>query len=383
MPSSRKLIIVPETDKPQPNTQTKRRKLQIVIEPKTGGLTDKPPPPPPSTPAPVTKKVKPPRRVFTVELAKSGRGRCAGCKQLIEKGAPRLGVITFYPHRSARWHHCNVDCLGPLVLSMTSGNLKGFNELEKGTQASVEEALVKPFVKPVKELTSITGVLSVGQMAKTMTGRYNRFRKFRFGLQESEMYTSSWNWRCFLATILVCNSKEVHMLKVTDKLFRDYPDQKALLSLRGQKDKQKALKDSMEKDKLRHVGRKLFSIINATAYLEEHHDGKVPKSRSELMTLPGVGTHVSSVTMAWVHEEPEFGVDVHVRRILERWGYVEERDPEDVIEAKIKAQVPADQIGHFSRSFVDHGQSVCGYTPDCGSCYLNKACPSASKYMDW
>ena len=92
---------------------------------------------------------------------------------------------------------------------------------------------------------------------------------------------------------------------------------------------------------------------------------------------------MSSVTLAWVHEAPEFGVDVHVRRILERWGYIEEKDPEDVVEAKIKSQIPEEQIGHFSRSFVDHGQSICGYTPDCGNCYLNKACPTASKYMDW
>ena len=142
------------------------------------------------------------------------------------------------------------------------------------------------------------------------------------------------------------------MLRVVDKLFLEYPTQESLLSLKGEKERQKELKNSMEKDKLRHVGRKLFSIINATQYLVDKHDGAVPKSRSELMTLPGVGSHVSSVTMAWVHEEPEFGVDVHVRRILERWGYIDEADPEDVIEAKIKSQVPASQIGHFSRSFV-------------------------------
>ena len=65
-------------------------------------------------------------------------------------------------------------------------------------------------------------------------------------------------------------------------------------------------------------------------------------------------------------------------------GYIEAADPEDVIEAK-KNQVSSTrfQIGLFSRFFVDHGQSICGSTPDCGNCYLNKACPSAFKYMDW
>lgn len=370
MGQQRKLVIVPNTVKP-------KRRLVIVAEEVS------PPPKVVVAVEPKVKKAKAPRRIFVVEPAKSGRGRCGGCKELIEKGSPRLGVVTFYPHRSARWYHSNCKCLGTLALTMTPSNLKGFDELEKEAREKVEEALEKPVVAPPKELSGLSGKLDVGQMALAMTGRYNRFRKFTFGVSEDKMYSQDWDWRCFLATILVCNSKEVHMLKVTDKLFKEYPTPAALLSLKGEKEKQKALKDSMEKDKLRHVGRKLFSILNATDYLVKKHAGRVPASRSELMTLPGVGSHVSSVTMAWVHEAPEFGVDVHVRRILERWGYVDEKDPEDVIEAKIKAQVPGDKIGHFSRTFVDHGQSVCGYTPDCGNCYLNKACPSAAKYMDW
>ena len=378
MPQRRLQIVPSETTK---QVKQKRRRLIIVID---EPATPRKPVAPPAEAAPAkTQKAKPPRRVFAVEPAKSGRGRCACCKELIEKGAPRIGVITFYPHRSARWHHADCKCLGMLALTITSGNLKGFGDLDGENQATVEEVLEKPIVMIPKKFTGITGNMAVSQMAMAMTGRYNRFRKFRFGLPEAEMYTPNWDWRCFLATILVCNSKEVNMLKVTDKLFSRFPTPTSLLSLKGEKEEQKALKDSMEKDKLRHVGRKLFSIINATDYLLENHEGRVPKSRSELMTLPGVGSHVSSVTMAWVHEEPEFGVDVHVRRILERWGYVGEKDPEDVIEAKIKAQVPADMIGHFSRTFVDHGQTVCGYTPDCANCYLNKACPSASKYMDW
>ena len=79
------------------------------------------------------------------------------------------------------------------------------------------------------------------------------------------------------------------MLRVVEKLFREYPTQESLLSLKGEKERQKEWKNSMEKDKLRHVGRKLFSIINAIQYLVDKHGGAVPKSRSELRTLPGVG----------------------------------------------------------------------------------------------
>ena len=373
-----RLEIVPEQPK------CRRRRLLIVVDDvPTQEPVKKEPEPVKKEPEPV-KKEKRPRRVFTVEPAKSGRGRCSGCKEPIAKGEIRMGVVTFYPHRSVRWHHCSKKCLGILCFSMTPENLKGVDELPSEDVEKIRDVLKPDKVVAVpKALTSLTGKMSVAQMAQAMTGKYNRFRQFRFGLSEENMYTSNWNWRCFLATILVCNSKEVHMLKVVEKLFKTYPTPGDLLKLKGDRETQKALKDDMEKDKLRHVGRKLFSIINATDYLLREHDGEVPNSRSKLQSLPGVGTHVSSVTLAWVHEAPEFGVDVHVRRILERWGYIEEKDPEDVVEAKIKSQIPEEQIGHFSRSFVDHGQSICGYTPDCGNCYLNKACPTASKYMDW
>jgi endonuclease-3 len=380
-PKPVRLIIVDQLPEPVKPRKLKRRPkpVRLIIVDQLPEKTVEPVPPKLKT-----KKPKPPRRVFAVEAAKSGRGRCAGCKELIEKGSPRLGVITFYPHRSARWHHAATKCLCTLSLTMTPENLKGFSAMDAERQASLTSLLEKPPPPAfTKQLTSLSGSMSMPQMAMALSGRYQRFRSFRFGLPEGEMYTPNWDWRCFLATILVCNSKETSMLKVTDKLFKRYPDQASLLGLWGEKEEQKALKNDMEKDKLRHVGRKMFSILNATKYLVEQHDGKVPASREELMTLPGVGSHVSSVTMAWVHESPEFGVDVHVRRILERWGYIGPKDPEDVIEAKVKAQVPAKDVGHFSRAFVDHGQTVCGYTPDCGNCYLNKACPTASKFMDW
>ena len=72
-----------------------------------------------------------------------------------------------------------------------------------------------------------------------------------------------------------------------------------------------------------------------------------------------------------------------MRRIMERWGFIDENEAEHTIEAKVKAVVAEDKIGKFSRAFVDHGQSVCGYTPDCHSCHLRHSCPAARKHLDW
>ena len=163
-----RLEIVPEQPK------RRRRRLLIVVD-------DVPTPEPvKKEPEPVKKKEKRPRRVFTVEPAKSGRGRCSGCKEPIAKGEIRMGVVTFYPHRSVRWHHCSKKCLGILCFSMTPENLKGVDELPSEEVEKIRTVLKPDKVVAIpKALTSLTGKMSVAQMAQAMTGKYNRFRQFR------------------------------------------------------------------------------------------------------------------------------------------------------------------------------------------------------------
>jgi endonuclease-3 len=383
----------------------KQRKVRIVIvadlrrpkpAPRPRRLTPPPSPPRSRATSPARSPSPPPlakpkqtraHRNFSTEPAKSGRSHCARCKATIDKGHPRIGVETFHRFRRQLWYHCSGDCLGALVMLIEPERLAGYSELSDEHRAMVNKAIAKPELPIVKELGALVGDISLPQMALALSGRYQKFRSFSFGLPDAQMYSINWNWRCFLATILVCNTKETAMLNVADWLFREYSTPDALLALESDRDTQREIKLRMDKSKLRHAGRKITSIIKATKQMQEEWGGEVPNDRETLRTVPGVGSHVSSVTLAWVHEAPEFGVDVHVKRILERMGYTEERDKEEMIEAKVKLQVEEKQLGRFSRAFVDHGQTVCGFTPDCVNCYLNKCCPTGrknlEKLMDW
>lgn len=326
------------------------------------------------------------RKIWTVEVAKSGRSKCVHCKQLIEKGALRLGVVTFYPHRNCRWHHFS-HCMKRALLGASPERLSGTKQFS-AQFARIMEQLMHAINATVltKRLPTIVGDMDMPMFATAMTSRYNRFRSFRFGLPEEQMYTANWNWRCFLATMLVCNTHETAMLAVTDGLFKVYQNPEALAQLEGDKEKQKAWKDWMDKkQKLRHAGKKMAFILRANRRLLDDYGGEVPNDRDALQSMNGVGRHVASVTMAWVHQAPEFGIDTHVSRILKRWGYIDEGLDEEQVETIVKRAIPEKQIGHFSRAFVDHGQQVCGYTPDCGSCFLKGSCPTGRKYadLDW
>mgnify|MGYP001336043580 CR=1 FL=1 len=325
------------------------------------------------------------RKVWTIEKAKSGRSRCVHCKKLIEKGALRLGVVTFYPHRNCRWHHFS-SCMNGVLLGASLDRVWGLSEFSSQFASTLEKLLdALNAVAPSRPMPAIVGDMDMPRFATALTTRYNRFRSFRFGLPEAKMYTKNWSWRCFLATMLVCNTHETAMLAVTDKLFKVYRTPEELAAIEEDKKTQKAWKDWMDTQKLRHAGKKMAFILRANRKLLDEHDGEVPNDRDALQEMNGVGRHVASVTMAWVHQAPEFGIDTHVSRILKRWGYIAQGMDEEQIETIVKRTIPEKQIGHFSRAFVDHGQQVCGFTPDCQNCYLKGSCPTARKYadLDW
>ena len=322
------------------------------------------------------------RRLLIIERACSGRSKCKVCRGYIEKDSYRVGIITFIPHRNVKWHHLSKKCVARLTLSLLLDKSIGWRELPECQKEIARQYWMKDGLA-IPSLYGLSGPLDMSRLATALTTRYDRFRSFRFALPASERYSSNWNWRCLMATMLVCNTREETMLRVTDRLFTEFPNQDSLLALYSNPGRREYWKNYMMKEDLKHAKRKMRNILYATKIIKEEHGGKVPNSREALRRIPGVGAHVSSVTLAWVHKAPEFGIDVHVRRIMERWGMIGKKEKDREVELHVKSEVPSEQLGHFSRAFVDHGQTICGYVPDCANCYLRKSCPTASKYLDW
>ena len=324
------------------------------------------------------------KKGWILEHAKSSRSKCACCHQNIEKGELRLGLVTYYPRKYCKWHHYG-DCMRWAAIGATKERIAGLEKFDDDDEiiGNLERDLDACNALVVrKSLSGVTGELNMSRFADAITGRYNRFRSFTFGVPESEKFGRTWNWRCFMATILVSNTHESAMLKVTESFFKVYPTPESLMKIKDDERVKQAWMGWMEKRDIRHVGKKINFLLKSTETLLDEHDGEIPNDREALERMPGVGRHVASITMAWVHQAPEFGIDTHVTRILKRWGFIE-KDCKDIdAEKKVKQIIPEKQIGHFSRAFVDHGQSVCGFTPDCQNCFLRASCPCAAKYAD-
>jgi endonuclease-3 len=177
-----------------------------------------------------------------------------------------------------------------------------------------------------------------------------------------------------VATILSAQTTDVRVNQVTKKLFDKY---------RTAEDYAGADPGELEED-IRPTGfyrNKARALQGMTRALLERHDGEVPRTMAELVALPGVGRKTANVVLGNAFGVDEgVVVDTHVRRVSNRLGLTEEKDPEK-IEQDLLRLVPEGDRTIFSHLLIFHGRRVCkARKPDCPGCVLNDVCPSAREY---
>ncbi|MCJ1432723.1 DNA N-glycosylase and apurinic/apyrimidinic (AP) lyase [Xylographa pallens] len=121
--------------------------------------------------------------------------------------------------------------------------------------------------------------------------------------------------------------------------------------------------------------------IKATAeILHERFGDDIPDTVAGLMSLPGVGPKMAYLCMsaAWGRTEG-IGVDVHVHRITNLWGWHKTRGPEET-RLSLQAWLPRDRWHEINHLLVGFGQTICAPVGRrCGECVLAERglCPSA------
>ncbi|KAK2068402.1 hypothetical protein P8C59_003041 [Phyllachora maydis] len=127
-------------------------------------------------------------------------------------------------------------------------------------------------------------------------------------------------------------------------------------------------------------------IKQTAALLRDRHGGDIPDTVAGLTGLPGVGPKMAYLCVAaeagWGRVEG-IGVDVHVHRITNLWGWQRPatRTPEQTRRA-LEAWLPRDRWGEINALLVGLGQTVClpvGRRCDDCDLGLGGLCPSAEK----
>lgn len=120
--------------------------------------------------------------------------------------------------------------------------------------------------------------------------------------------------------------------------------------------------------------------IKATAQiLHDKFNSDIPSTAPELMSLPGVGPKMAYLCMsaAWGKHDG-IGVDVHVHRITNLWGWHKTKNPEET-RAALESWLPRDKWHEINKLLVGLGQTIClPVGRKCGECDLagTKLCKS-------
>jgi endonuclease-3 len=104
------------------------------------------------------------------------------------------------------------------------------------------------------------------------------------------------------------------------------------------------------------------------------HGGELSCDPEVLQGFKGVGPKCANLAVGIGCGRPFIGVDVHVHRVTNRWGYVQAKTPEKTM-AALQEKLPRRYWVEINRLLVPFGKHVCtGTRPRCSTCPLLAMC---------
>jgi endonuclease-3 len=169
------------------------------------------------------------------------------------------------------------------------------------------------------------------------------------------------------AVLLSAQSTDVGVNKATRKLFAQANTPQAILDLGLD-----GLESHIKTIGLYHS--KAKHLLQTCTMLVEQHGGKVPRTRSALEALPGVGRKTANVVLNSAFGEATMAVDTHIFRMGNRTGLATGKTPLEV-ELKMLKRIPAHYLVDAHHWLILHGRYVCiARQPRCWECAVAPYC---------
>ncbi|MGW1167531.1 endonuclease III [Streptomyces sp. NPDC001153] len=252
--------------------------------------------------------------------------------------------------------------------------------------ASAKKALSVKQVAPAKKVVATGKAVAVKKAApvkkvavkppadESRTALVRRARRINRELAEVYPYAHPEldfdnPFQLLVATVLSAQTTDLRVNQTTPALFAKYPTPEDLAA---------ANPEEVE-EILRPCGffrMKTKSVMGLSKALAEDFGGEVPGRLEDLVKLPGVGRKTAFVVLGNAFGRPGITVDTHFQRLVRRWRWTEESDP-DKIEAAVGALFPKSEWTDLSHHVIWHGRRIChARKPACGACPIAPLCPA-------
>ena len=206
-----------------------------------------------------------------------------------------------------------------------------------------------------------------------LTEIFSRFRKLRPEPKGELMHVNPYT--LVVAVALSAQATDIGVNRATKELFKvaDTPE------------KMLTLGEAKVGEYIKTIGlwrNKAKNVIALSHMLVDDFNSIVPKTREELMKLPGVGRKTANVVMSMAFGIPTMAVDTHILRIGTRMGLAPAKTPDDV-ETILMKIIPEEFLYHAHHWLILHGRYMCvARKPKCEACIVADLCKSKEKTCD-
>lgn len=162
-----------------------------------------------------------------------------------------------------------------------------------------------------------------------------------------------------------CTDKQVN--RITERLFKKYNTPQDFAALTPEELAEDIKSCGLYRNKSKY-------IVEASRAILSRHNGIVPRVRSELEALPGIGRKTAGVVMGVAYGGEALPVDTHVFRVARRLGLSGAGEPDGVERDLTKHILPRHWMTVHHR-LITHGRNICkARNPACDSCGVNQLC---------
>jgi endonuclease III len=155
-------------------------------------------------------------------------------------------------------------------------------------------------------------------------------------------------YKVLVSTVLSARTKDEVTLEASKRLFKIAPNVKKLSRLDIKKLEKTVYPVGFYKTKARRLHDLARNILS-------RYDGKVPITRRNLITLPGVGIKTANLVLNRAFKIPAIAVDTHVHRISNLLGWVHTKTPEQT-EKELNKILPKKYWPEMNKLFVSIGR---------------------------
>tara|TARA_B110000483_G_scaffold239486_1_gene318069 strand:- start:3479 stop:4114 length:636 start_codon:yes stop_codon:yes gene_type:complete len=175
------------------------------------------------------------------------------------------------------------------------------------------------------------------------------------------------NFELLIAVMLSAQATDTSVNKVTKRLFKIANTPESISSLG-------VLRITEEIKSIGLFRTKAKNVAATCQLLIQRYNSQVPRDRSALESLPGVGRKTANVVLNTAFGEATIAVDTHIFRVSNRTKIAAGKNV-NAVERGLMKNTPKEFLRNAHHWILLHGRYVCkARTPDCEYCIIVDLC---------